>query len=71
VTERCKDLVGRRVRLTDDLELRSGKRYPKGSEWVVTGSWRGAFSLEEPSRSAWPKIVIYHCPRHRFELVKG
>lgn len=43
---RAKDLVGRLVRLTDDVELRSGKRYPKGSEWVITGTWRGAFSLE-------------------------
>lgn len=44
---RCKDLVGREVRVTKDVVLRSGRVLPRGTIGWIGSTWRGRFTLYE------------------------
>ncbi len=63
--ERCKDLIGKRVRLTRDVRTGAGS-YAKGCEFRVLSTWRGLyelFSFGPPARG------IRKLSRKAFEIV--
>jgi hypothetical protein len=43
--ERCKDLIGRRARLTRDVLRRDGIKFRKGTVVEIEGTWRGDFHV--------------------------
>lgn len=49
-SERCRDLVGRRVRLLHDVTTRGGTTYEAARIMIVTNTWRGMFDLEVTPR---------------------
>lgn len=65
--ERCKDLVGRTVRLTREVERRDGVRFRRGTRMRITGTYRGRYYLEmvHPRRDRSPSHVA-HVSRHEF-----
>lgn len=64
----CRDVVGRLVRLTADVQRKNGLTYPRGSEWLVAGTYRGTFTLEPPTRVDGAYSCIARINRHKFEL---
>lgn len=44
--KRCKDLLGKRVVLLRDITTNGGTVFIRGIVMVVTGTWRGRYSLE-------------------------
>lgn len=45
--ERCKDLVGKRVRLLRPVKTLGGDFFPEGHVMEVAGTWRGRFELND------------------------
>jgi hypothetical protein len=75
-TERCKDVVGKHVRLTREIVNGRGEKFPPGSHWNVYGTHRGHFQLEAanekgetlytPSRAL--VSAIRHVRRQDFQI---
>lgn len=64
-------LVERLVRLTRDIQTREPTQFRKGDLMVVTGAWRGAFTLtrvSEQDPGIKTKANIRGCHRSDFEL---
>jgi len=51
-----REMVGRKVRMRDDLLTRRGKLIPKGTVCTVYGTWRGLIHVEN-------KEIGAHCRR--------
>ncbi len=45
-TERCRDLIGKTVRVKCQIETRGHVFYEAGHRFRVTSTWRGKFELE-------------------------
>jgi len=54
---KTKDFVGKPVLLTRPITTRGGKTYPEGSKFVVTGTWRGRYTLERNGVNNDPEQV--------------
>lgn len=42
-----RDLVGKTVILLEDKRTRGGDIFPRGTEMIVSGTWRSGISLED------------------------
>lgn len=64
--ERCKDLVGRWVRLLEGITTRGGREFSKGDILKIDSTHRGRFALSYP---AAPTIGIRQVPRFKFKVL--
>jgi hypothetical protein len=78
VKERCKDLIGKRVALRYAIRTKGGRKYEKGSFWIIKSTWRGTFELRHVTSSGdpikdpevtWSDETIRHVRRYNFEVV--
>lgn len=64
---RCKDIVGRRVKLNRDIATRGGAVFLKGTVWFIEGTYRGTFELSKTDRGV---DYVTRVPRTSFDLVE-
>jgi hypothetical protein len=69
VKERCKDIVGKRVRLLCDIQTRGGVKFPKGLEMACDGTWRGTFDLFASERPMGQRTIL-KVSRREFEVLR-
>jgi hypothetical protein len=52
---RCRDWIGRRVRLVREIWTKGGRTYDKGSIWRVESTWRGRYTVTSAftNRHGW------------------
>lgn len=68
--ERCKDLVGKKVRLVEELSTVGGNVFTKGTEMRVSSTYRGRYGLcslhdGDPSRTD-----ISQVSRRKFQVIE-
>lgn len=69
---KLRDLVGRRARLVATIETRGGDRYPRGTEVVIVGVWRGRFTLgatEDPKPGYARRVLMRHINRDAVKVI--
>ncbi len=64
---RCKDVVGRRVRLLREIITKAGDTYQPGELFYVHGTWRGRFNLGRSRRA--DSLVALQVSRYAFEVL--
>lgn len=64
---RCKDIVGRRVKLNRDIATRGGAVFLKGTVWFIEGTYRGTFELSKTDRGV---DYVTRVPRTNFDLIE-
>ena len=63
---RCRDIVGRQVRLVRPIETRGGTQFAVGTELHCTGTHHGRFMLQSVNG---PAASVRHVERRDFELL--
>lgn len=54
--KKLRDVVGRRVRLKNDMKTKGGRLFPAGTEMFVVHAYRGGLSLDFKSSSPFAPI---------------
>ena len=70
---RCKDMVGRKARVTRGFETQGGTKFEEGEVVVITGTWRGQFQISRSGKVGYPDRrgnSARQVPRHLFELIE-
>lgn len=57
LTGRCKDQIGRPVRLCRDIVYLSGRVLKRGTLGRVVGTWRGRFTVEFSDGLMWARSL--------------
>lgn len=70
--ERCKDLVGKRVRLKRQITTRGGTVFHVGEELVVAATWRGRFTLSVDGETVYTPDarIVSAVRRHNFDVLE-
>lgn len=66
---RCKEIVGRRVRLLRDLRNNGGAVFKRYRVMGVVHTYRGAFCLVGLKKVRGHVVTITHVNRHFFEVL--
>lgn len=73
--ERCKDIVGKKVRLLRDMETRGGATFAAGTVMTCQGTYHGLFHLADlewqppEDATSWSRPCIRKVDRRSFEVL--
>jgi hypothetical protein len=70
---RCKNLIGKRVRVVRDIVLRSGKVVVEGMMGKIEGVWRGKYTIIQYATAGvngrgWV-VLLRHVGRDAFDVI--